>query len=346
MEHDDDVSVHYPDGIKTLEQTKSALSANPLTNYSKEFWKAIYNWLNAEQGALAKNRYQLYVVPPHQGEWAALLNAAKTSQEVLAASSQIIEEAKKKKPKPACMAFMQKFIDATDAERFALVSNFTIESIHNDPVEPIRNLIKLTVNPAMLDSVCQWAIGTAKDEAERLIRNGQPALISAESFQARFASFVQTLNLPNNLVSFSVKPNAVEVSSILSKRPPFIRQLELIEADSDQRINAVSDYMRTSADKTTWSEDGIFLQDDLDSWDNDLLRRFNFIKNEVDITQKSAAEQEQGKLLYSRCSQVEMPFDGKTVPNHFIHGSYNILADQMKLGWHPQYVSLIKAEED
>jgi hypothetical protein len=47
LEYLDDVAIHYPNGNITLEQTKSALKQNPVTDWSDEFWKAIANWLDA-----------------------------------------------------------------------------------------------------------------------------------------------------------------------------------------------------------------------------------------------------------------------------------------------------------
>jgi hypothetical protein len=38
LEHLDDIAIHYSDGTVTLEQTKSALKQNPLSDWSEEFW--------------------------------------------------------------------------------------------------------------------------------------------------------------------------------------------------------------------------------------------------------------------------------------------------------------------
>jgi hypothetical protein len=36
-----------------------------------------------------------------------------------------------------------------------------------------------------------------------------------------------------------------------------------------------------------------------------------------------------------------MPLEGQAVPNYFIHGCFNALADIMRVGWHPDYQSLL-----
>src|SRR5688500_4206102 len=64
VEHDDDVSVHYADGSKLLEQTKSAPKQNPVADWSRDLWKTLYNWLEANPPSSgSKIRYRLYVTP-------------------------------------------------------------------------------------------------------------------------------------------------------------------------------------------------------------------------------------------------------------------------------------------
>ena len=44
LEYLDDVAIHYCDGSVLLEQAKSALSQNPLSDWAIDFWKCLANW--------------------------------------------------------------------------------------------------------------------------------------------------------------------------------------------------------------------------------------------------------------------------------------------------------------
>jgi hypothetical protein len=46
-------------------------------------------------------------------------------------------------------------------------------------------------------------------------------------------------------------------------------------------------------------------------------------------------------MAYRHCAQLQPPLDGRAVPGHFVHGCFNALADIMRLGWHPDYQSLL-----
>ncbi|MDB5657354.1 MAG: hypothetical protein JWQ94_4967, partial [Tardiphaga sp.] len=39
------------------------------------------------------------------------------------------------------------------------------------------------------------------------------------------------------------------------------------------------------------------------------------------------------------------PFEGRAVPGHFVHGSFNALSESRRLGWHPDFSVLLEAEE-
>src|SRR6185312_8309994 len=67
----DDLAVHHPDGSVEVEQTKSALRKNPVSDWSIELWKTFSNWAEAlAAGNLLANktRFTLYVTPPRTGE--------------------------------------------------------------------------------------------------------------------------------------------------------------------------------------------------------------------------------------------------------------------------------------
>lgn len=62
----DDVAVHYSDGNVLLEQCKSALSHNALSDWSEDLWKTIGNWLTAVESEKvngSKAAFRLYVTP-------------------------------------------------------------------------------------------------------------------------------------------------------------------------------------------------------------------------------------------------------------------------------------------
>jgi hypothetical protein len=348
LEHLDDVAIQYPDGNVTLEQIKSALRQNPLSDWSDELWKAIANWLDGiASGQLTpgKSRFQLYVTTPRQGEWAQALSDAATEAEVeLLLAAIKAKHAKLKKPK-GCESNLQCFLNASAENRNAVITHFKVLTEDSDPIDALRNLIKTSVAPELVDHLCHSGIGMAKEQADRIIRDGRPAIVDGDAFKANFIAFVRRTNIPGLLSSFTPAPPNTEVAAVLSARPIFIRQLEIIDAAEQDRVRAVSDFLRASADKSAWAEQGLVFEGSLAEWDDFLIGRHGLITGEIADLHADKDVAFRGRMAYRQCAQLQAPLEGRAVPGHFVHGTFNALADALRLGWHPDYQSLLGEDE-
>lgn len=348
IEHVDDVGVHFQDGSVVFEQTKSALTGNPISNLAEELWKTISIWIEiitADPGMLKKARFHLYVTPAHAGDWASSLHTASKSADVDALIAVIRADLKARRKPPACASAIEAFLNMDTVLRVDFVSRITIDCADADPLNPIRAVYSGALAPQLVDLVCSHAIGRAKERADALIRSKQPAIIEAGAFQDEIKAFIRANNLPNLLVSIAQSPEETEIADVLSERPVFVRQLELIEASQAQQVRAVSDYLRSAADKARWAETGIIFEPDVVAWNEDLLRRYEFVREEVSQTQVTSGAVVRGKLVYARCAQADVRMSGRDVPGHFVHGSYAQLSDIPKLGWHEAFESLLDGDE-
>jgi hypothetical protein len=250
LEYLDDVAIHHTSADVTLEQTKSALKQNPLTDWSDELWKAFANWLDAiaaDKLDPAKSHFQIYVTPPREGQWARALSNADKAGDVDALVAIIkAKHAKLQKPK-SCETNLQYFLNAPAKNRSAVVERFKLLTEDANPMDPLRDLIKTAVDLKLVDDLCHAAVGMAKEQADRLIRDGKPPIVDGDAFKTTFKAFVRMINIPALLTSFTSPPPDAEVSAMLAARPIFIRQLEIIDASEQDRLRAVSDYLRTSA---------------------------------------------------------------------------------------------------
>lgn len=345
LEYKEDVAVHLAGGAFVFEQMKSALRGNPLSDWSSDFWKTISCWMSAAAAGeidISRSQFRYYVTPVKTGVFAEMLSNADTPEAVAAATAAIAHALRKKGGKPPqCIEDLQVFLDTPDAQRAAFIARFKVISCDEDPVTPVRDRLRYSVQPELLDDLCKAVIGLAKEEADRLIRQRQPAIISAAEFQTKTHAFIRTMNLANLLISFAPRPPESAVADVVATRPIFIRQLELVEADSDVRLRAVSDFLRSSADKSIWAERGLIFPSNLEEWDDNLIRRHGAIAREIAITSPAATQQERGHLTYDRCTAIQLPLEGRSVPGHFIPGSFNSLANDKRLGWHPDYPALL-----
>ncbi|WP_287880947.1 ABC-three component system protein [Aquitalea sp.] len=343
----DDVAIHYANGNVLLEQCKSALSHNALSDWSEDLWKTIANWLAAVESQKVDGRkamFCLYVTPPKSGKVSSAIHDATSADAVNLLLQQIKGKLSKKAAPPKCMPHVQKFLDVTAALRNQVICKTSVFSRDVDPIQPLRTLLAPTVPDGSIDVICEAAIGMAQARADRLIRDGMPALIGVAEFRKSFHAFVQQNNMPGYLASLTAAPTTADTKAVLTSRPMFVQQLQLIEASEAQQLRAASDLMRTSGDKVKWAAAGFIYDDTFKDWEDSLLRRHDAFAGEVKDLHSDKPEVVQGRLIYGRCSVLEVPIGSRTVPNYFTHGAFNDLADRQELGWHPEYKALLDEE--
>jgi hypothetical protein len=152
-------------------------------------------------------------------------------------------------------------------------------------------------------------------------------------------AFIRKNNLANLLISTTPKPSDESISSYLDAAPVFVRQLQSIEASPAVLTIAISDWLKATADKIYWANEGMVFKDSFDEFDSALVRRHALVRDEVEDIAASKTPAQRGREVYRRCIETEMPLEGSAVPDHFVGGAYNCLADISKLGWHPDYAA-------
>lgn len=338
------MAVHYADGSLLLEQTKSALKQNPISDWADDLWKSFENWramLEAEEIDHTVTRYRLFVTPQKKGAFVEALSTARDDDAVVAALDTVRTKLGKLKATPGCSGYLQPFLDAPVEQRIAIVGNFELESSGSDPLDAIRAALLPAIAESEVDVLIKSGIGQAKQALDRLIQLGKPAILDADAFRSEFHAFVRQNNMPGLLTSLAHAPDESLVADIAATRPMFIRQLELVGAEDEDRMRAVSDYLRTSADKADWADRGIIFKGSLDTWDDDLVRRQGLIRGDVADLHADKPVEVQGRLTYRQCAQYQAPLEGRVVPGHFVHGSFNDLADRRRVGWHTDYENLL-----
>lgn len=147
-------------------------------------------------------------------------------------------------------------------------------------------------------------------------------------------------NLAGLLEPTTGAPSSDEIAHVIGGAPLFVRQLAAVDASQELLVTAVSDWLRTTADKIAWAAAGSIVEASLDELDLSLERHHTLVADEIEDTQATQSPQVRGRTIYRRCTALQMPLEGRALPSHFIPGAYNCLADAVRLGWHPDYKTL------
>ena len=347
LEHSDDVAVHRQDHSLLLEQSKSSLKGNPAADRAVDLWKTFANWSDlCVDGKVSPTTtdFRLYVTPLKIGNLVGSMHAASTSEAITEVLSKIKKLPNPSKPDSGCNPHVLRFLTAGDETCCEIIRNFQLVA-EADPVEAVREQLRASVPAVALEELCAASIGIARDRIDKLIREDKAPVLSAEVFRNQFRTFLRRHNLTSLLVSNTPTPSDDAIETLMNASPLFVRQLQAVEAKPELIVTAVGDFLRTTADKVHWADEGLVLEDSFFDLDAQLERQHKINRDEIEDMFASLDEQSRGRRLYHKCIATVLPIDGTTtLPSHFIAGEYNYLADALRLGWHPLYETLFSSE--
>ncbi|MBB4231018.1 ABC-three component system protein [Rhizobium mongolense] len=340
LEQLDDIAIHDASGGLILEQSKSALSGNPASDKSAELWKTLANWASLPSSLFdATTAFRFYVTPLKLGDLVHALHDANDPAKAVALLKKLKTKSFRGKKGIGVEPLISKFLDAGEEACLKVIRLFELQS-EEDPIDAIREKLLVTLPEESLEQFCAAAIGMAKTDVESLIRKKKAPILDAVAFRRKLRAFIRKHDFSKLLVPAADEPAQNQIADLLSRQPTFVRQLAAVEASENLMTMAVSDFLRAMADKVAWADNGSIVDSSLDELDQSLIRHHAMTSDELSDTHGHLDPPQRGRQLYRRCADLKMPLEGQTLPSYFVAGEYNCLADDRRVGWHPDHQTL------
>ena len=349
----DDVGVEHEDGSKDAIQLKSALSnRNPVSNKAADLWKTMYNWLiSVEAGVFdpGKVKFILFLNVNKQGTIVNRFHSAERYDEAVLAwknarrefydEKGILKEIGEEYKKYIEYFFVQDRMEMA----CKIIQNFELKKCIDNYTLTVRKEFDKSGIPAdIIEPIYMGIIGWIDLNVTTMVENNEAIIISFENYQVQLRALYRDYNQKHSLMPHSAKPSKLEIQNELQQQRTYITQLEIIDCDYTEKIEAINDFIRASIDRTIWADNGDISFLSMQSYEEKLKRSWNLERKIIMIEKKNELPEEQGKLIYYKCqrNQIEMP--SVSVPDFFQNGCYHLLADGLEVGWHPQYLEKIK----
>lgn len=362
----DDVAVEA-DGKVIAEQVKSVTSANnPIAERSSVFWKTLYNWCTyIETGVLPSGAIMRFVVVSNGivtpgSIQASFMNACSDSdaQKALAdAKKSILGTAQDNFATDMYAALPDSYREYIrylfDGNRTKIVcdmiKSMEIEIHNNTYDEELLNRFSNQVGlPAeYVDLLLTDMLGWVTQTVESFTKDNKPAYISAAEYRKALNTQIRAYNTNAVLRAVSQVPSKDEQSGEIERLDTYIRQLQLVEMDDATLYEAASDFLRAKIDKIEWAQRGIVHAQSFEDYHDALYRIWTNQKQLMGLQYRTDAIA-CGKAVYFKCrnDSAQQKLQGVETPPFFgsgsLHDLANTPADSPRIGWHPQYITLLK----
>jgi hypothetical protein len=351
IEKFDDIAFEKNGDPVALIQTKHHINGiGNLTDASVDLWKTLGIWA----GLVAKNletpfrvRFMLLTTGEAPTDSAASFLRARERDEDTAHALLLSTATNSKNAmnKHSCKAFR----DLPETTRKSLLGAITVLDISAnilDVREEICDQLRFAVPREKVDILVERLEGWWFSMVIKAM-TGAEAAIPVTAIENKIDELRESFKRDALPVDFADKTPPAEVVAALDKRP-FVQQLRLISI-GDRRVEfAIRDYYRASEQRSKWAREDLLIDGELEVYERHLVEawepRFEGMKDELEPDCPPTTKINAGQKLYAWV-ETEADFPLRTVKERFLcHGSFQILANQSKVGWHPDYSSQIQSE--
>lgn len=360
VEVDDDITVQLIDGadIKIIyEQAKhSQTSKIPYADSSIDLWKTISIWIEAvNSGRIDASKAVFSFLTNKKLPSARLvikLSKATTISEenikekngpIIALANQLKQRAAKL---PKSLAKYGQIVQDCPIDRLVrIIDKMTVlDSTYTHNVKQEKTALKNNLSLAEdipFDYIYQGLFGFVSDCLIVQWKNRKPGWISVKAFNNQYAELLASFKKKS---FFEKTVDSLPVSStdiIKNKGKMYVNQLKNIGCTEEEIIEAIHDFVRAASERSRFAQDGEIPKQKFDMYFDDLVSywvsisrpKFRFANASEFI--KIGYEVYYYTLLYKGKLNNYEPEQGYTHK-----GSYHYLADENRLGWHPEWVKL------
>lgn len=128
---------------------------------------------------------------------------------------------------------------------------------------------------------------------------------------------------------------------------PFYKQIELVGGSQGRIRNAITSYLQAFRQRSAWTRDDLLFDADLQQYDQRLFLEWELqreqVCNELGAEATEAAMATVGRAILKWAEDAHVPIrSGVHVP-WVCRGSLHMLAEDRRLGWHPDFEARLKA---
>jgi len=321
-----------------------------LTNASSDLWKSLRVWFEgyaAKQVPLSATRYLLTTgVAPAKSAASLLRSEGRDIEKALQLLVAITQTSENNSNAKAYEAFLA----APATARKTILQNVVV--IDGAPTvvtidEDIKKEIRWSAQEEHLDAFARRLEGWWFDRVIKQLDDptGASGIHGTEIDQVidELREQFKPENLPidpdltNYLLDERIKTAHAD--------SPFVHQLKLVAAGDDRVASAMRNYYRAFEQRSRWMREHLLLVGELTRYDDKLIEEweqaFLAAKDEIPPTAVEDEKRKVGRQILSKTEEVRLPVRPDVTESFVVRGSFQMLADEAKVGWHPDYRDLL-----
>lgn len=351
LETVDDITFDVEGRPRELWQTKHHVGRQgSLGDASQDLWKTLHNWIETSSDRSACFLMTTAAAPADTA--ASLLKPERSSEDVANAREKLDAIAQAAGNR-ASATYYTRYLSLPEDQRTELLDRVVVLDGAVRAADMTEHLIstvrKATVPQrrlALVERLRGWWHGRAMVHLTS-VTQGQDDWIDIGEIEGQLLLIAQSLRDDNLPLDYDDEPEPTR-SEVDEDDRIFVAQLKLILLHHERIRQAVYDHNRAFLQRSRWQREQLLTIGELAAYDRRLMEEWKrvFLPLEEPSNEDEAfdANKHANALrLYRKLQERTLPEVRAEVRSGYIpFGSLHILADRLQIGWHPDWVELMK----
>lgn len=323
-----------------------------LTDASSDLWRTINVWLDAisEEPSLLNTTKFLIITTAIAPDGAAS-SLLKSSNRDPERAYKMLKEICNKSDNKTHERYYRIFLTTDDSILKKLFENiFIVDNASNilEVEKVVRRKIRYSCLPKYENQIYERLEGWWYKKAIEALCSNELIFVTQNQVRSLIVSISQEYsdeNLPIDVLDF----DEIQESDLSSNEKVFYEQLKLICVGNMRMKIALRDYYRAFMQRANWIRNDLLFVNELEAYERRLVDEWEHCFAEMEDKLNGFGdlpdEKEKvkmGQSLFTEIEKSDIRIRPKCKEAFVMRGSYHILANKLKIGWHVDFYSRLK----
>lgn len=246
--------------------------------------------------------------------------------------------------------YYDSFLETDESTIKHLISQICVIDGASDIIDVEKNFrkqIRYSCIPKYENQICERLEGWWYKTAIEALCSGTPIFVTQSQVRSFIVSVSQEYsddNLPIDVFDIG----NLQEDDLSANEKIFYEQLKLICLGNRRMQTALRDYYRAFKQRANWVRNDLLFVNELEKYEQRLIDEWEhaFAAMEDDLAEYSGVTEEEkikeGRRLFSEIEKKDIRIRPKCQEAFVMRGSYHMLANQLKVGWHIDFYDRLK----
>ena len=333
--------------VELLQLKHHCKRAANLTDSSRDLWKTLRVWMEGRANSTIPTDGQLFLVTTSAVGAGSAASKLLAEERDVAKAAKLLENTATTSTHRANTKAYELFLGMTDEARIQLLESMTVvpkaPSI-DDTGGELRQEVRLSVRRHHVDSFLSRLEGWWFGRALHQMMNSETPPILCNELESELDDLREQFKLDALPVDQDIL--AAEVDAEAYENAIFVHQAKLTGVSNRRVLAAIRDYFRAFEQRSRWMREDLLLVGELDRYEQHIREEWEFefdrVADELGEDAADDAKRPAAQTIYTWVEKSCFSIREDVKHPSMSRGSLHILADRLRVGWHPDFMARLQ----